>query len=140
MLISIECKSTLNFVLDLAYLAVGDYNIIGVDWSELARAPFYLSAATNTRYVGKATALLVDFLVRQGASLDSMHLLGFSLGAHAAGWAGSSLTTGQLARITGNLKWRMVLESVFEVWSEKPPFFLALIDKVNAFIWITFLG
>ena len=84
-----------------AYLSVGDYNIIGVDWSDLARAPFYLSAATNTRYVGKAAALLVDFLVQQGASLDTMHLLGFSLGAHAAGWTGSSLTTGKIARITG---------------------------------------
>lgn len=84
-----------------AYLSADDVNIIGVDWSDLARAPFYLSAASNTRYVGKAAALMVDFLVRQGTSLDSIHLLGFSLGAHAAGWTGASTTVGQLARITG---------------------------------------
>lgn len=86
-----------------AYLSVGDYNVIGVDWSELARAPFYLSAATNTRDVGKAAARLVDFLVSEGTPINYIHLLGFSLGAHAAGWAGASLTVGQLPRITGML-------------------------------------
>lgn len=84
-----------------AYLSVGDYNVIGVDWSELARAPFYNSAATNTRDVGKAAADLVDFLVNEGTPISYIHLLGFSLGAHAAGWAGASVKVGTLPRITG---------------------------------------
>jgi len=85
-----------------AYLVAGDVNVIAVDWSHLARAPFYILAATSTELVGKFwTAQFIDFLVNQGASLSDIHLLGYSLGAHAAGWAGSSLTTGKLPRITG---------------------------------------
>ena len=94
--------SSLCIFIDIAYLSVGDYNVIGVDWSELARAPFYLTAATNTRDVGKATAKLVDFLVNEGTPINYIHLLGFSLGAHAAGWAGASVSVGTLPRITGN--------------------------------------
>jgi hypothetical protein len=93
----------LNGTLLTAYLSVGDYNVIGVDWSELARAPFYNSAATNTRDVGKAAAGLVDFLVNEGTPINYIHLLGFSLGAHAAGWAGASVKVGTLPRITGTL-------------------------------------
>jgi hypothetical protein len=111
-----------NFILMyeffLAYLSVGDYNIIGVDWSQLARSPYYLSAATNTRDVGKATARLVDFLVGEGTPLSNIHMIGFSLGAHAAGWSGATITVGKLARITGiftNLSYQMTTLSQLDL-------------------------
>ena len=108
------------YELFLAYLSVGDYNIIGVDWSQLARSPYYLSAATNTRDVGKATARLVDFLVGEGTPLSNIHMIGFSLGAHAAGWSGATITVGKLARITGifmNLcyQYQMTILSLFDL-------------------------
>ncbi len=112
-----------------AYLSVGDYNVIGVDWSELARAPFYNSAATNTRDVGKAAAGLVDFLVNEGTPINYIHLLGFSLGAHAAGWAGASVKVGTLPRITGTLSFvsffldsRVLFSFLF--FAVRPPFSL----------------
>ena len=111
-----------------AYLSVGDYNVIGVDWSELARAPFYNSAATNTRDVGKAAAGLVDFLVNEGTPINYIHLLGFSLGAHAAGWAGASVKVGTLPRITGTLSFVSFLDSrvlfSFLCFAVRPPFSL----------------
>ena len=84
-------------------MSVGDYNIIAVDWSQLARSPLYLTAASNTRDVGIQVAKMVDFLVREGTPIGNIHLLGFSLGAHVAGWAGASVTVGKIPRITGNL-------------------------------------
>jgi len=85
-----------------AYLGRGDYNIIGVDWGLLAAAPNYPFAVLNTRPVGEHVAELIDFLVAQtGARLEDFHLIGHSLGAHVAGFAGKSTTTGKVGRITG---------------------------------------
>lgn len=35
--------------------------------------------------------------------MDSIHIIGHSLGAHTAGYAGSYAQTGQVSRITGKL-------------------------------------
>ena len=68
----------------------------------LAAAPNYIAAADNARPVGQHIAELIDFLVAQtGAKLGDFHLIGHSLGGHVAGFAGSSTTTGKVARITG---------------------------------------
>ena len=50
--------------------------------------------------VGKFTAELIDFLVTQGSSYSNFHVLGASLGAHAAGYVGH-FTLGTISRITG---------------------------------------
>ena len=63
--------------------------MISVDWEPLARSPWYTSAAKNSRLVGKYTAEFIKFLVEEGGSTyDSFHVLGASLGAHAAGFVG----------------------------------------------------
>ena len=44
----------------------------------------------------------VEFLCENtGASLNSFHLIGFSLGAHVAGGAGAAIVSGKLPRVTG---------------------------------------
>lgn len=77
-----------------------EMNIICVDWANGAELPNYVKAATNTRLVGKQLAILLNGLIDYaGLSPRTMHLIGFSLGAHVAGFAGSELKN--LSRITG---------------------------------------
>lgn len=86
----------------LAYLNNGRYNVIIVDWRKLASAPWYLTASKNTRLVGQTTAQLIDNLVQgAGMKLESLHIIGHSLGAHTAGIAGKNIKSGRVERITG---------------------------------------
>ncbi|XP_037077008.1 pancreatic triacylglycerol lipase-like [Pollicipes pollicipes] len=84
-----------------ALLTTLDCNVICVHWDRGAATPNYMRAAVNTRLVGRQVAILIKQLVnRFGASLDNMHLIGFSLGAHVSGFAGQELG-GNISRITG---------------------------------------
>ncbi|KAK9507432.1 hypothetical protein O3M35_007285 [Rhynocoris fuscipes] len=77
-----------------AFLTKGDYNIISVDWSALARSPCYVQAAINTDIVGHCTAKLLNslFTMRsESVSCERTHVIGFSLGAHCAGDTGKYL-------------------------------------------------
>ena len=67
-----------------------------VDWSPGSALPNYVKAAANTRLVGRQLAKLVRSLK---VPLENVHLIGFSLGAHVAGFAGAEL--GNVSRITG---------------------------------------
>lgn len=76
-------------------------NLIVVEWSRLCHAPWYNDAAKNTQLVGIKLARFIEFLVEQGISLDQIHLIGHSLGAHVAGFAGVNMHNKTLSRITG---------------------------------------
>ncbi|CAG7723479.1 unnamed protein product [Allacma fusca] len=77
-------------------------NIISIDWSDLAAAPWYDRAAAATKLVGQKTAKLVNFLVAEGmVALKDIHFAGHSLGAHAGGYLGANLGAGKLGRLTG---------------------------------------
>lgn len=69
-----------------------------VDWSLGSAIPNYVRAAANTRLVGRQLAKLVRSL---NVPLEKVHLIGFSLGAHVAGFAGAELAN--VSRITGML-------------------------------------
>ncbi|XP_004931720.1 pancreatic lipase-related protein 2 [Bombyx mori] len=86
-----------------AYLNSGHYNFIAVDWSRLIVFPWYVTAVRNTRYMGKRLANFVEYLDRAGVRASSLHVIGFSLGAEAAGFAGKELRRKGVAlgRITG---------------------------------------
>jgi len=72
-----------------------------VDWELLAGNP-YATAVQNARPTGAHIAELIEFLVAQAsAKLEDFHIIGGSLGAQVAGFAGNSTTTGKVARITG---------------------------------------
>lgn len=76
--------------------------MICVDWENGATIPNYVRAAANTRLVGKQVAMLVEGLhTKLKLPIDNVHMIGFSLGAHVAGFAGAELKN--LSRITGTL-------------------------------------
>ncbi|XP_063989621.1 uncharacterized protein LOC135168927 isoform X2 [Diachasmimorpha longicaudata] len=79
-----------------ALMAAHDCNIVCVDWGPGSVLPNYVRAAANTRLVGRQLAKLIRGL---NISLDKVHFIGFSLGAHVAGFAGAEL--GNVSRITG---------------------------------------
>ncbi|XP_030753741.1 pancreatic lipase-related protein 2-like [Sitophilus oryzae] len=83
-----------------AYLNVSDYNVIGLDWSVLCRTE-YVSAIRGARTAGDDLGEFIKWLVLNGVSLDDIHLIGHSLGAHVVGVGGSKVKDGKVGRITG---------------------------------------
>ncbi|CAG9825648.1 unnamed protein product, partial [Phaedon cochleariae] len=73
-----------------AYQDIG-YNVIIVDWKPLASIPCYVTAYFNTWHVGQCLASLTANLVASGIGPYFVHVVGFSLGAHVAGFAGKNL-------------------------------------------------
>ncbi|XP_069784532.1 lipoprotein lipase-like isoform X2 [Narcine bancroftii] len=77
-----------------------DSNVIIVDWLNRAHQ-HYPIAAQNIQPVGQDIAKLINWLENQERIPASrMHLIGYSLGAHVAGHAGSLVPT-RVGRITG---------------------------------------
>jgi len=76
-----------------------DVNVIRVDWSEGNGFPFE-QATANTRVVGAQIGLFIQRLCDQfNMNPADFHIIGHSLGAHTAGYAGSRVEG--LGRITG---------------------------------------
>lgn len=82
-------------------------NVMQVDWQERARFPHYAMAASSAPLVGVLLSFLLQKIIEtSNCSLhpDNVHLVGFSLGAHAAGVCGRhflNTTEFPLGRITG---------------------------------------
>ncbi|XP_060787013.1 endothelial lipase [Neoarius graeffei] len=75
-------------------------NVIVVDWLSLAHQ-LYPDAVNHTLYVGHSIAALLNWLQdEQQLPLENVHLIGYSLGAHVAGYAGA-FVHGTVGRITG---------------------------------------
>lgn len=95
------CIESLACVLRiLTFNSQEDLNVIIVDWGHGAGIP-YTQATANTRVVGAYIAKLIQELSTVGPSLADFHIIGHSLGAHIAGYAGERLKT--LGQITGIL-------------------------------------
>ncbi|MBN3320916.1 LIPE lipase, partial [Atractosteus spatula] len=77
-----------------------DANVIVVDWLTLAHR-LYPDAVNNTRIVGHDIAKLLEWLKKELMfPLENVHMIGYSLGAHVAGFAGT-FVQGTVGRITG---------------------------------------
>ncbi|XP_056129114.1 endothelial lipase [Lampris incognitus] len=75
-------------------------NVVVVDWIPLAQQ-LYPDAVNHTHSVGLSIALMLNWLQdEQQLPLENVHLIGYSLGAHVAGYAGT-FVQGTIGRITG---------------------------------------
>ncbi|KAA0704582.1 Lipase member H [Triplophysa tibetana] len=77
-----------------------DMNILVVDWNRGAANLNYFTPVTNTRRTAANITGFIESMEKEGTSLDSIHLIGVSLGAHVAGFIGAMLG-GRVGRITG---------------------------------------
>ncbi|XP_052776835.1 inactive pancreatic lipase-related protein 1-like [Mya arenaria] len=81
-------------------LKQGDYNVVIVDWRYGAREYNYLQSVANIRVVGAQVAQLLEIFKRlYDTDFGRVHIIGHSLGAHAAGYAGEYVEG--IGRITG---------------------------------------
>lgn len=88
-----------------ALLSVIGANVLLVDWHRGAAAPVYSVAASNTPAVGAELSVVLQRLMRNSTSLmpHDVHIIGFSLGAHVAGFCGRHFlmhTKKRIGRIT----------------------------------------
>ncbi|KAJ8980762.1 hypothetical protein NQ317_013767 [Molorchus minor] len=96
-----------TFVTDMvkSYHSIGIYNVFGVDWSSPAKKD-YLYSARSTKRVGEVVGEFIMKLTKNNKKmLHKVHIVGHSLGAQVAGFAGKqvkSLSRGlMVGRITG---------------------------------------
>ncbi|XP_019389026.1 PREDICTED: hepatic triacylglycerol lipase isoform X2 [Crocodylus porosus] len=77
-------------------------NVMIADWLSFAHQ-HYPIAVQNTRYIGQEIAGFLEWLEDSiQFSRSDVHLIGYSLGAHVSGFAGSYISgTNKIGRITG---------------------------------------
>ncbi|XP_075984967.1 pancreatic lipase-related protein 2-like [Anticarsia gemmatalis] len=69
-----------------AYLRVGGYNLLVVDWSNIAFGN-YIVVAKRLPATGEAVGIALSKLLKRGLSLKGLHLVGHSMGAHLVSYA-----------------------------------------------------
>ena len=88
------------FEMKNAILRVENMNVVTVDWFKGAQQT-YDQAIANTQIVGIDIANLIDSYVSKNLLVsEDVHIIGHSLGAHVAGFAGN-LKSAKIGRITG---------------------------------------
>ena len=96
----------------LSLRAETPYNVIAVDWGELAivnsesvGAQYYKNVVENVSTVGTRVGEFIGWLKRNKfVDLKKVHVIGFSLGSHIAGVVGDTVKRAfgeTLTRITG---------------------------------------
>ncbi|XP_055942962.1 pancreatic lipase-related protein 2-like [Argiope bruennichi] len=100
-------KNNLTWLWEMknAFIEMEDVNVIIIDWSLGARVPYYVAAAVNSELVGAQGAVLYYTIKdKLGIMEKDLHVVGFSLGAHVAGFFGKrmkELRGTRPGRITG---------------------------------------
>ncbi|KAK7926091.1 hypothetical protein WMY93_008401 [Mugilogobius chulae] len=76
-----------------------DMNVIVVDWNRGAANINYAKAKENTVKTANHVTDIIQVMQKSNVSLDSIHIIGISLGAHIAGFIGANFN-GSIGRIT----------------------------------------
>lgn len=86
------------------YLPKDNHKVIAIDWSKWSKK-FYIEAVASTYSVGIHIGNFIrDLMKNYNLNLQNIHIIGHSLGAHVAGFAGDhfyKLTKTKISRITG---------------------------------------
>lgn len=112
-----------------AYLDVGDFNVILVDWSDYSLDINYLRVITEVYEIAKHLNEFTRFLHKMlQVPYEEMYLIGHSYGSHIAGVAGKMLkpsrygviyaldTAGPIHRVLGD-EWRLAADDAIYVES-----------------------
>ncbi|XP_022213061.2 LOW QUALITY PROTEIN: phospholipase A1-like [Drosophila obscura] len=96
-----SANDDMNTRITKAWLSRGDYNVIVVDWAR-ARSVDYASSVLAVPGAGAKVGDMIKYLnEHHGMSLDSLEVIGHSLGAHVAGYAGKTVGDGRIHAIVG---------------------------------------
>ncbi|XP_073819937.1 phospholipase A1-like [Musca autumnalis] len=113
-----------NNIQQIAHAALGafDCNAIVIDWPR-ARSRDFVSSFAAVPGVGKQLADMIDFLRKfYQMPLENLVIVGHSLGAHVAGYAGKNVESGKLSKI-------IALDAALPLYSyDKPQKRLAVTD------------
>ncbi|EDV92800.1 phospholipase A1 VesT1.02 [Drosophila grimshawi] len=92
---------SMNTEITKAWLSKGDHNIIVVEWAR-ARSFEYASSVVAVPATGAKVGEMIKYLHdKHGMSLESLMVIGHSLGAHVAGFAGKTVGEGRVHTIIG---------------------------------------
>lgn len=76
--------------------------MVCVEWTSLALDWPYFTAGIQSKNIGNRVADLITMMTNYTTqTMENIHIIGLSMGAHIAGFAGKKLE-GQVHRITGN--------------------------------------
>ena len=85
-----------------AFLGSPLYNPVLVDWSQVAAGGYFLNPLLLTPDVGRDVARQLDRWHSHGSlAIQSVYLVGHSLGGQCAAFTGKHLTQARAPRITG---------------------------------------
>jgi len=86
-----------NTLSAVQYFIRGEFNHITVDWSAGAQTINYIAARNRVDDVGRFIASFIDFCHLHGfINFSTLHVIGHSLGGHAAGMTGKFVTRGRI--------------------------------------------
>ncbi|KAH8306417.1 hypothetical protein KR018_010788, partial [Drosophila ironensis] len=92
---------SMNVKITKAWLSRGDYNVIVVNWAR-SISKDYVSSVLGVPGAGAKVGKMISYLhEHHGMSLDTLEVIGHSLGSHVAGYAGKEVGGKRIHAIIG---------------------------------------